>query len=70
MDSKLILPGTSSAEIVVVAVSEAKHEIGKVNPRNGNANWGLRISLWELRKERFWDKLWGEIVVVEVLIDW
>lgn len=35
MDSKLILPGTSSA------VSAAKQEIGKVNPRKGSENWGL-----------------------------
>lgn len=61
MDSKLILLGTSSVGRVVV--SEAKQETGKVNPRKGNENWGLR-------KERLWEKLWLAVVVVEVLLDW
>lgn len=61
MDSKLILLGTSSVGRVVV--SEAKQETGKVNPRKGNENWGLR-------KGRFWEKSWVAMVAVEVSLDW
>lgn len=51
MDSKLILPGTSS--VGRAAVSAAEQGIGRVNPRKGREDRGLR----ELRKERFGGKV-------------